>query len=858
MRNFVQRGRLARLPGLLRFASKLLCLLSINNIQNAVAHFDELGDLAGALCAAGPVAVVTAPPGAGKSTVLPLRLLESIPEGSKILMLEPRRLAARQVAERLAWNIGEPVGKTVGYRIRFESKVSRETRLEVLTEGILTRMLVDDPTLDGVGAVIFDEFHERSLVSDEALALTREIQSQLRPDLRIVIMSATIDAAGICSALDAPQLDCAMRRWPVDIVYSETDLQPGDCVKEVVRTISRAHSSHEGDILAFLPGEAEIRRCAELLEGQLGPTHIYPLYGQLSFDRQRAAIAPSPAGERKVVLATPIAETSITIEGVRIVVDSGFCRTLVFDGRSGLSHLETVRISLDMADQRTGRAGRVAAGVCYRLWTESTSRRLAPCRRPEILDADLAPLCLDVAAWGEADLSSLAWLTPPPAPHLVRARELLKGLGAVSPDGMLTERGSRLASLPCHPIIASMLISSSDLTDVALAADIAAITEERDPMSGHDCGADIDLRIDELRRLRRKGEAVSNRRFAPIVRAAEQYRRMMRVAEDNSAPAPYASGRILAAAYPDRIAKLREEGCGRFLLSSGAPASLDINDPVAASEWLVAADLNSSQGSEGRIFLAASLRAEDALALSSTTDRVAWDAKKGCVVARKEWRIGRLLVDARAAGDVPRDKIVSLICEAARKDGPSMFDFSDSVGNLQRRVAAVASWHPELSLPDISTESVLDSASEWLPLFVGNATTAAELKKIDLEKALWSLLTYDQQQAVDRLAPTHIEVPTGSRIRLEYRQGAEAPVLRVRLQECFGLLQTPAVDSGRRPVLMELLSPGFKPVQLTSDLASFWRDTYFEVRKELRRRYPRHSWPDDPLEAPAVRGVKRH
>ena len=825
--------------------------LNADDIHNGTPDF-------GAVCRlSSQRVVVTAPPGAGKSTVLPLKLLESMPEGAKILMLEPRRLAARQVAERLAFNLGESVGNTVGYRIRFESRVSTKTRLEVLTEGILTRLLVDDPTLEGVGAVIFDEFHERSLVSDEALAMTREIQSQLRPDLRIIIMSATIDASGICEVLDAPLIEFAQRRWPVETIFSDFDLQPENCVQEVVRTISRAHTRHEGDILAFLPGEAEIRRCAALLEGQLGATRICPLYGQLPFERQCEAIAPSPAGERKVVLATPIAETSITIEGVRIVVDSGFCRSLVFDPRSGLSRLETVRISLDMADQRTGRAGRVAAGVCYRLWTESTGKRLAPCRRPEILDADLAPLCLDVAAWGCADAADLPWLTPPPSQQLARARGLLQGLGAISPDGLLTARGKRLASLPCHPLIASMLISSSDPADIALAADIAAITEERDPLSCKDCGADIDLRIDGLRRLRRRGEALSNRRFAGIARAAEQYRRMMKVPEDNSAPEPYASGRILAAAYPERVAKLREEGCGHYLLASGAPASLDAADSVAACEWLVAADLSSAPGMEGRMFLVAALRQEDVMAMASVSDRVAWDSRNGCVVARKEWRVGRLLADARPDGNVSREAVVSVICEAARKEGLSMFDFSDDVHNLQRRVAAVASWHPELSLPDLSSEHIMNSAAEWLPMFIGNATTAAELKKIDLEKALWSLLTYQQQQAVDRIAPTHIEVPTGSRIRLEYRTGAEVPVLRVRLQECFGLVRTPAVDCGRLPVLMELLSPGFKPVQLTSDLESFWRDTYFEVRKELRRRYPRHSWPDDPLEASAVRGVRR-
>lgn len=793
--------------------------------------------------------VVTAPPGAGKSTILPLHLLESLP--GKILMLEPRRLAARQVAERLASNLGERSGATVGYRIRFESKVGSSTRLEVLTEGILSRMLVDDPTLDGVSAVIFDEFHERSLVSDEALALTREMRSLVRPDLKIVIMSATIDADAICTALEAPLLECALRQWPVELHHCDKD--PDDIVREVVRTISRCHREHEGDILAFLPGESEIHRCEELLSGQLDGTQIHTLYGQLPFERQRAAIAPSAKGERKIVLSTPIAETSITIEGVRVVVDSGLCRTLVFDPRNGLSHLETVRISLDMANQRSGRAGRVAPGVCYRLWTSATEMRMAAVRKPEILSADLAPLCLDIAVWGEPDPSGLPWLTSPPGIGLLQGKALLTDLGALNADGSVSRRGRRIASLPCHPRIANMLVSSSDSAEAALACDLAAVLEEKDPMP--DCGADIDLRVSELRSLRRKN-AVS-RSFVGIARAAEQYRRIVKVPEDNSEAAGYASGRILAAAYPERIGRLREEGCGRYLLADGEIAVLPLSDELAVSEGIVAADLSVAQGREGRIFLASALTREDMLALASESGRVSWDSRKGAVSAQKEWRIGRILVQSQPDSTVPREAIVGAMVDAAPKEGLSMFDFSNEVGNLQRRVAAAASWHPELNLPDLSTEAVLNRAGEWLPFYAGRANTAVELKKIDLTEVLWGFLDYNQQQELNRIAPSHVTVPTGSRIRLEYRQGAESPVLRVRLQECFGLLETPTVDCGRRPVLMELLSPGFKPVQLTSDLASFWKNAYFEVRSELRRRYPRHSWPDNPLEAQAVRGVKK-
>ncbi len=856
----------------------------------------EIADAVNRALAAEACLVVTAPPGAGKSTVLPLTILAGMTRG-KILMLEPRRLAARQIAERMAALLGEPVGRTVGYRIRFESRESAATRIEVLTEGILTRMLVDDPALEGVGVVIFDEFHERSLASDVALALTRESQQLLRPDLRILIMSATIDTESICNALGAPLIESAGRMFPVEIRYTPEEATALDVAERIAHWVRRALRDHDGDVLAFLPGEAEIRRCAELLEGIPGQagndglgqagnddepsslsfrpqsrnltTQIYPLYGMLSNAEQRAAIAPSGPGERKVVLATPIAETSLTIEGVRVVVDGGFCRRLVFDPQNALSRLETVRISRDMADQRSGRAGRVAPGVCYRLWSRATDARLAATRTPEILEADLAGTVLDAAAWGEAHPERLAWLTPPPPAHLAQASRLLELLGAVDPDGRITRHGRALAALPCHPRIAQMLLRAADPAEKALAADIAALLEEKDPLAAATDDAALTTRLDALQR---EGTGAGGRnterregRWGRIARIADQYRQLgarlspaARGAEPPVCPAePYLVGRLLAFAYPERVAKTRSDGPGRFQLATGELAAVDAQDALAACDWLAVASVSVRPGGVGRIWLAAPLDPADIPELVRTRDRVAWDSKAGAALAQRERRIGSLLVDARPLSEGVREALTRVICEAAQKEGRSMLDFSDEVGNLQRRVAAVAAWRPGLELPDLSTEAVLRTAPQWLPPFVGRATTVAELKKIDLCAALWSLLDYGQQQAVERLAPTHVTVPTGSRIRLEYRQGAEAPVLRVRLQECFGLLDTPRVDDGRRPVLMELLSPGFKPVQLTSDLRSFWSGTYFEVRAELRRRYPRHAWPDDPLAAEAVRGVKR-
>ena len=796
-----------------------------------------------------PRLIVTAPPGAGKSTVLPLTLLEALP--GRILMLEPRRVAARQIAERMAWLLGEKPGETVGYRIRFESKVSARTRLEVLTEGILTRMLIDDPALEGVSAVIFDEFHERSLPSDEALALTRQTQALLREDLRIVLMSATLDTAALARALDAPVLQSQGKMFPVEILRTAQEAVPENVAERVAQTVRQAHAAHEGDILAFLPGEAEIRRCAQLLGNALGSTHLCPLYGLLSNAEQKAAIAPSAPGQRKVVLATPIAETSLTIEGVRVVVDGGLYKKLVVDPRSGLSHLETLRISADMATQRTGRAGRVAPGVCYRLWSAGTEARMPAVRTPEILEADLASVVLDAAAWGENELLALPWLTPPPAFHVQSAVKLLQSLGALSPSGSITPHGRALAGIPCHPRIAQMLLSADTPENKALAADIAALLEEKDPLAERE-EAGLDLRLDALRQARASGNPG---RWARAVRTARQYAALARTREDNTPVNPYEVGRLLACAYPERIGRAWKEGVGRFQLAGGELVAVSESDPLCGAEWLVAASMSTRQGGVGRIFLGSVVAPEDLQA--STRKLVLWDSKAGAAVARIEKRIGALLLESQPWSDCPREKLVDAVCEAAAKDGLSMFDFSDGVRNLQRRIAAVAAWHPELELPDAGTEALLASAAEWGPLFIGKATSAEQLKRIDMLEVVWSLLSYGQRMAIERLAPSHITVPTGSAIRLDYRQGADAPVLKVRLQECFGLLDTPRVDEGRLPVLMELLSPGYKPVQLTTDLRSFWEGTYFEVRKELRRRYPKHAWPEDPLSAAPVRGVKR-
>ena len=858
--------------------------------------------------------VVTAPPGAGKSTLLPLTILSSLDEGEKILMLEPRRLAARQIAERMAQMLGEQVGETVGYRVRFESRVSKRTRIEVLTEGILTRMIVDDATLDGVSVVIFDEFHERSINSDLAIALTRQAQQIIRPDLKVVIMSATIDASNICAALQAPLIESEGRMFPVEMHYADKDTDPRDIAAAAASTTIEAYKKYEGDILVFLPGQAEIERCYELLSKSqhftASPsqpintsTHqhlttstpqpittstsqhltIHPLYGNLSPEDQRRAIAPSAPGERKIVIATPIAETSITIEGVRVVIDAGLCRQVVFDARTGLSHLETVRISMDMATQRMGRAGRVAEGVCYRLWTKASEHLMAEQRKPEIEEADLAPMVLDTAAFGENDAETLPWLTMPPRAGVFKAKELLTALGAIDKNGNITSIGKRMATLPCHPRIARMILATTNLTtstsqgvhlsqvhqqhlttstshhnNTSLACDIAALLEEKDPLS-ETGGTDLTLRLSALRAARRKKQLGRWQRIAKI---AAEYRRMAHTDEDNRDPAPTEVGLLVAYAYPERIAH-STNSIGGYRLASGANVQLDAADQQSAHSWLAIASLYSAPGTTGRVFLAAPIAPDDLeKEFVKEVDNIAWDTKQGCVVMQREQRIGKLMLSQKPIHDADKERLKGIVCEAMKKDGLTMMAWSEkAVEQVQRRVAQVAAWHPELALPDVSTEYLLSTAADWLPFYLEEGgrvkTSVQELRKLNLADIIWNILPYEAQLEVDRLSPTHIEVPTGSHIRIDYRSGAEAPVLSVRLQECFGMERTPCVDDGRQPLLMELLSPGFKPVQLTQDLASFWQGTYFEVRKELRRRYPKHYWPENPLEAEAVRGVKR-
>ena len=796
--------------------------------------------------------LLSAPPGAGKSTLLPLALLEEDWLGSqKILMLEPRRLAAKTIATRMAQLLGEEVGQTVGYRIRFEQKISKATRIEVLTEGILTRMLQSDNALEGVGLLLFDEFHERSIFADVALALSREAQQVLRSDLRMVIMSATLNVPHLAETLQAPVLESQGRQYPVTVLYGEK--RELSILPEVAaRAVHYALQKDKGDLLVFLPGEAEIRRCESLLRPLLPQVALHPLYGQLPFGAQQAALVPDRQGRRKVVLATDLAETSLTIEGVQVVIDSGYARTLRFDPGSGLSRLTTVEISRDRADQRAGRAGRLGPGKCYRLWSKADDERLAEHRLPEIADSDLAPVVLDLARWGIKDPLSLSWPTPPPPAHLAQARDTLSQLGALEND-TITPHGKAMALLPCHPRLAHMLLKARESHTLALAVDLAAVLEERDPLS-REAGIDINLRIEKLRRMRAAGREV--REWTRLIKVADAYARLMNTKTENGPFDAYDTGLLLVHAFPERIASARPGNNAQFQLSNGSCAMVAHTDDLAHEAWLAVAHLDAREGT-GKIFLAAPLNPRDLAPMVKTVENIAWETRKGGLIAAEELRIGGLVLQTRPLKNPCPEQITAALCRVLEKEGAHLLDFNEEVTQWQNRVQCLARWRPKEDWPDVSTTHLLKQCREWLAPYLNGLRKNEELKKINLKEVLHYHLSPTRQKYLDHLAPERLPVPSGSLIKLSYQSDGSAPVLAVRLQELFGLAETPTVNEGRQNVLLHLLSPGFKPVQVTSDLQSFWNNTYFEVRKELRNRYPKHVWPDDPWTEQAIRGTRR-
>jgi ATP-dependent helicase HrpB len=775
-------------------------------------------------------AVLVAPPGAGKTTRVPLALLDA-PwlKGRKIIMQEPRRLAARAAARRMAATLGQPVGETVGYRVRLDSKVGPRTRIEVVTDGLFLRLLQDDPSLEGIGCVIFDELHERGLESDLAFALVRESQGALREDLRVIAMSATLDPGPVAQRLGgAPLVESAGRMFPVETRYLEREAS-GRIEDTVASAVRSAFAAESGSALVFLPGGGEIRRVEERLKGLGADVDVAPLYGDLSPAEQDRAISPSPAGRRKVVLATSIAETSLTIEGVRLVIDSGLMRVPRFSPRSGMTRLETVRVSQASADQRRGRAGRLEPGICYRLWTEESQRGLLPFTPPEILDADLSPLALELAAWGVSDAAALPWLTSPPPASLATARALLLDLGAIDAAGAITPHGRAMVRLGQHPRLAHLVLKGRELGQGKVAALITAILSERDFLRERD----VDLR-------HRVDMALSGR--APRL-ITEQARRLTpRDARDES-PDLSMTGALLALAYPDRIARRRPGTANRYLLSGGRGAALPEGDAMSNEEFLVVGDLDGS-AQDARVFLAAPITAAEIEELygERMVDEqiVEW---RDNVVARRRRRLGALLLEDKPIDKPDPDKVKAAMLAGLRQRG---LPWTDELLAWRQRIAFLR--HLDPSWPDLSDTALAASLDEWLAPFVDGAA-----RRIDFASALKTLVPWEQQRELDRLAPTHIEVPSGSRVPVDYGNPAE-PALSVRLQEMFGLTDTPRIAGGKMPVTIHLLSPARRPVQVTRDLASFWKTAYRDVKAELKGRYPKHYWPDDPLiAAPTAR-----
>jgi ATP-dependent helicase HrpB len=809
--------------------------------------------------AAHPRLVLEAPPGAGKTTQVPLALLDAEwLAGCKIVMLEPRRVAARAAAGFMAKQLDEGVGETIGYRIRFENKVSAKTRIEVVTEGILTRMLQDDPMLEGVGALLFDEFHERHLAGDLGLALALDVQAGLREDLRIVVMSATLDGEKLASFLDAPRLSSAGRSFPVEVAHFPARREES-LEHQVKRAIEHVLSAHPGDVLVFLPGQREIARLDAVLANASIDAEMLALHGELPVEQQARVLQPADDGRRRVVLATNVAESSITLPGVRVVIDSGLAREPRFDPNSGFSRLDVVAISQASAEQRAGRAGRVADGFAYRLWP--ASQRLEPQRRPEIAQVDLAPLALELAAWGS---DALRFVDPPPTGALAAGRDLLVRLGALDESGAITARGRKMLALGTHPRLAAMLLATNDPRRVALACDLAALVEARDPMRSRSDA--IAERWNALAAFRKRNIVADANRsaLAAIDAAAKQWRRRLRC--DASPPAHAAAheiGDLLAHAYPDRIAKQQARDPKRYQLANGRMLRLFDDSALHGEPWIVASELRFEAKDalllRGAPVDEAMLRKEFA-AHFREGDETRWDAGRRALASERIERFDGIVLSSKPAGRVDPALAAQALVDAVRELGLGALPWNETLSQWRVRVRCLRAWMPELALPDLSDEALLATLDAWLkPAFAGKTRLDA-LSGDELSEALKSGLDWNLRRRIDQLAPMRIGVPSGQQRGIDYAiddHGEPAsPVLAVKLQELFGLAETPRIADGRIPLTIHLLSPAGRPLQVTQDLRGFWERTYPEVKKEMKGRYPKHPWPDDPWNAAATHRAK--
>lgn len=817
------------------------------------------------------VAVLEAPPGAGKTTRVPIALLEE-PwlAGQRLVMLEPRRLAARAAAHYMARTLGEQVGGTVGYRVRGETRVGNRTRIEVVTEGVLSRLLSADATLDGYGAVLFDEFHERSLHADLGLALVLETQQQLRDDLRVLVMSATLDGEAVARLIadgngPAPVVRSSGRMFPITTHHRapRSDERMEAATSRVVR---EALGECEGDVLVFLPGMGEQRRTAERLVEQVpANVDVHVLHGSMPLAEQDAALAPAPAGRRKVVLSTSVAETSLTVEGVRVVVDAGWSRIPRYDATAGLTRLHTVRVSRASADQRRGRAGRTAPGVCYRLWDVHEEHGFLAASRPEIIDADLSSLALELADAGIADPTQLRWLDVPRSGPYAQARELLAQLGALDAQGRITPHGKRMAALPLQPRLAHLVLIAQQRGQLPLGAAIAALLEERDVIRGEGFGntpADLRLRTELLQRggdggaLSIYGARADRDGVRRVKQSAEDLVRRIDHGARLQSWDDADTGTLLALAFPDRVAQRRAGAEPRYLLRNGSGAVLPKGDGLHDAPYLAVAELEG-QPPEYRIARAAPLTLDDIRTdfgeQIMRESVVAWDERTRTVKAVERSMLGAITLDEKPQREPDAELVRAAMLEQLVRLGVSAWPWRDGAMRLRERLA-FAHRH-DASWPDVSDDALVASLAGWLGPYLDGVRTWAQLEQVDWHKALASLVPWNQRAALERLAPTHLEVPSGSRIALDYSDPA-APVLAVKLQEVFGWTSTPMLFDGRVPVTLHLLSPAQRPVQVTRDLAGFWKSSYFEVRKELRGRYPRHPWPDDPLTAEATRRAK--